>query len=278
MYLYQPRSPRPVGLNPCVPGASAFLRPKKLLPPSLAPYSQATLNRSVPSMPSPCFALLTLAQPTRAPLARSIGRSAARHASLPRHRHRGASLAAPVPRIPKPPAIQNTRRASRIARPSRHAPRPADRCDPPASRCASPASHFSLRAKFTHLARAPTWFVRKPPSLARNAFRDKCKAKSLACKAPAPCARTFLVCAQSKTTCVQSFEPCAQAKKPCGPSSVLRAPLMSSQARNPTSLARPSKPLCRSLNLRVCSLPCHHAGSALRACSPGTDARRQSPR
>lgn len=236
-------------------------------------------------MPSPCFTLFTLAQPTRAPLARSILPSAARNASRPRHFHAGAAQSAPTARVPKPLATANTRHASRIAWPRGHTPRPANRCRAPASRFASPASLFHLRTKFTRLARAPTWFARKPVSFARKSFRDKCRAQSVARKAPAPCARPMLVCAQSKTTRAQRFEPCARAKTPCAPSSALcapgwgpHAPLAPPQAPSTSSAERPPKPLHRTLNLRACSHPCHLARSARGACSPAAMARRRKPR
>lgn len=236
-------------------------------------------------MPRSRVTFFKLTQPTRAPLTRSIGRSAARNASRPRHFHAGAAQSAPTAPIPQPPAKANRRRASRIAWPPRQVPRPANRCRAPASRFPSPASLFHSRTKFTRLARAPTWVVRKPASFARKSFRDKCRAQSVARKAQAPCARPILGCAQSKTTCAQRFEPCAQAKKPCAPSSALRAPgwglhalLVPPQAPSTSSAARPSKPLRRTLNLRACSHPCHHAPSARCACSPGAMARRRKPR
>lgn len=56
------------------------------------------------------------------------------------------------------------------------------------------------------------------------------------------------------------------------------APLRTGGAPHFFACAPLPKALHRTLTRVACSHPCHHAGSALRACSPGTDARRRRPR
>lgn len=217
-------------------------------------------------MPAPHVIFFDAPQPTRAPLAGSIGWSAGRDAALTRHFRSGANLSAPAAPIAKS-------RTSPIARPSPHAPRPgshrrshASRISAPANRSAPPASLLALRAELAILALAPKRFARKPPSFARKTFRDKRRAKSLARKAPTPCARTCLACGQSKTTRAQSCGPCAPATKPC-------APRISPQALSKPIAPRAAKPLRGTLNPRCGGHPCHHLPAAPHTCSAASPRR-----
>lgn len=64
----------------------------------------------------------------------------------------------------------------------------------------------------------------------------------------------------------------------CAPLPATGAPHISPGRQSTPTAARAPKPLRRTLNRVACTHPCHHALSARRTRSPGTDARRRHTR